>query len=179
MGGLVVISYNYILYRIKRYFGLKEGKTRTKIKTLRFVKSLYLYLSSAGGENNSKGNSITLEELYDRYIEIIDWNLSFNKEEISKDRVWYFFELQMDYLKFLRTTNTSFIYLNEEDHFKKMEIILERIRDFSLEEDYFTFKEFQVFINGYKTSYLHIAEIDKFRNVGKIPKRFKKRKKII
>ena len=110
---------------------------------------------------------------------MVNWTLSFNKEEISEDRVNFFFDIQMDYLQYQRKQCTSFIYLNEEDKIKKLEVVLDRIREFACTDEYFTFEEFRTFINGYKSSYLHIAEIDKFRNVGKLPKRLKKRKRII
>lgn len=165
--------------RIGLNVSLSTKKAITKTLVLTFTKNLYIYLSSGGGETNANGKGITLEDLYNSYIDTVNWTLSFNKEEIPTNRVTYFYDIQMDYLRHIRNRATSFIYLNEEDKIQKLEVVLDRIREFGCTEEYFTFEEFRTFINGYKSMYLHIAEIDIFRNVGKLPKRLKKRKRLI
>ena len=175
----ILESIYYMRKNIGLYSQLSTKKNITKTLVLTFVKNLYIYLSSGGGENNANNKGITLEDLYNSYIDTVNWTLSFNKEEISKDRVNYFYDIQMDYLKGIRNTNTTFIYLNEEDKIQKLEVVLDQIREFGCTDEYFTYEEFRTFINKCKSSYLHIDEIDKFRNVGKIPKRLKKRKRII
>ncbi len=170
----------YQLFKIFQnyYFNktLIDKKNNLKRINAGFIKELYLYLSSSAGGNDL---SPSLEELYNKYIELVNWNLNFNKEEIDLYRNGYFYRIQMDYLKYQRTTKYSFIYLNEEDKILKLEAILDRIREFAVVEEYFSFKEFQDFINEYRSAYLSVVEIDKFKNVGKIPKRLKTRKRII
>jgi len=170
-------------YKVKYQMGFNKSlntkKLITKTLVLKFVKNLYMYLSSGGGENNSNGKSISIEDLYNSYIDYINWTLNFNKEEVPLNTIDYFFNIQLDYLKYQRNNCTSFIYLNEEEQIYKLEIVLDRIREFSHADEYFTLEEFKVFINGYKSRYLHTAEIDIFKNVGKLPKRLKKRKRII
>ncbi len=171
------------VYKMRKKIGLTSQlstkKHITKTLVLSFVKNLYIYLSSGGGENNANNKSIALEDLYNSYIDTVNWTLSFNKEEISQDRVNYFYDIQMDYLSGIRNKETSFIYLNDEDQIQKLEAVLDRIREFGCTDEYFSWEEFRTFINGYKSKYLHTAEIDIFKNVGKLPKRLKKRKRII
>jgi len=167
-----------LLYTTSFDTSLIHKKSHTKDILLGFVKNLYIYLSSNSGEKDRYNTGVSLESLYDDYIEIVNLNLTFNKADISKDRFNYFLAIQLDYLKLLRKEPDSFIYLNDENRIRKLEVILQEINKFSCNNDYFNFKEFKKFMGGFKTGYLSVVEIDIFKNVGKIPKRFLKRRKL-
>lgn len=154
-------------------------KNYLKKITISFVENLYLYLSSCSGENNTKENALTIEELYAQYIELINISLAHNKESIEGITIDYIKYLALDYIDHCYLSEgDTFIYLNNNNHYLALKDLITDILDFSHIDDYYTFNEFKNLMQQYETCYLNITEKEIYECSTKVPKRLKRRKKI-
>ena len=115
------------------------------------------------------------KKLYIRYLNIINRALYLNEETVNLTKLEYFLNIQLDILDSNKNYPLiSFIYQNDIKHIEKLKKILYLVYEYSKNDDYFTFGEFQSFLYSYRESF-HIVDIDIFKNLNKIPKRLKRR----
>ena len=196
---------NYFQNKIRKGFfnaSLMNKKTRLKYELYTFIKDLYIYMTfkiipedekelvdkyikpqRGCDKHNLPINGITLKELnylekdlYIKYINLLNRGFGVNEEKIDLNKLNYFLNITIDMLDNMeKYPQISFIYQNDNKYIYKLKIILKLIFKYSLQNDYFTFSEFQIFLYNYRGNF-RIENIDIFKNINKYPKKLIRRK---
>jgi len=149
------------------YFNIKK-KPKIKKEIINFINDIFIYFNC----KNSIHCSVQKEELYEQYIHLIEYALKYNLEEIQLDIISFFKIISDDYIdnKIWEEFDP-----NDKDKKDKLKTIIDRLWNYSYKDDYYDPEEFYKYLEEIKFGYLNKSYLDILLNVGKIPKKYKKR----
>lgn len=136
-----------------------------------FLKGLYMYLTKQVLTQEFKNN------LYKNYTELVDACFFPNRDSINKEMVECLYQLALIILEREKAGPVTFISLNLESHYKKMYKIIDLLRAWSINPQYYghaSEKEFWESIDFLRKLF-NEDKIDIYYQTGKWPKKFRKR----
>jgi len=196
------IGIDYICNTIEKFYfnvSLINKKRTIKEKLHGFTKKLYIYLTMdiidkdkevlyeyIASENGvgefpqfltKQESNEFLNSLYNDYIYFINHSLVFNQEYVQLQRLQYFLNIQIDILNAQMNPFIPNKFIKDLSHIKNLKFILKTIINFSNKDDYLTKREFKKLIKEYQSVFF-TSEEEILKNIGKIPKRLKFKKRI-
>lgn len=136
-----------------------------------FLRDLYLYLTRQENGDEFRMN------LYNSYTRLINICYFPNLTSIDKKKVDIIHQQCLILLRREMLTNWSFIYLNRCDHYQKMVQVIELLKNWSLNPLYYGYASYKEFFEGidFLRKQFNQYKIDMHADVGKWPRRFRKR----
>jgi len=156
--------------RLQNY--IDRNKKRTPIMEMEyiFLKELYMYLTKQVLTKEFKDN------LYTNYTKLVDVCYFPNRDSVDPTMVHCLYIMANVILDREEVGPYTFILLNNKEHHKKMREVLDLLRNWSLNPEWYGFASEKEFWESMEFLRKQFQKPDIYYEVGKWPKKFRKRR---